>query len=41
MARELSCHGSFSAYIVQEPNDEMVVEAYQIGRLWKQLDIVP
>lgn len=37
-AREYSLHGQFSGRIVKQPNDEMVVEAHQITRLWQQLD---
>lgn len=38
-AREFSSQGDFSGYIVKQPNDEMVVEGYQIDRLWKHLDL--
>ena len=38
-AHEFSSQGNFSGYIVKQPNDEMVVEAYQISRLWKHIDI--
>jgi len=37
-AREYSVQGQFSGRIVKQPNDEMVVEAHQITRLWQQLD---
>jgi len=38
-AREYSSRGlQFSGRIVKQPNDEMVVEAHQVTRLWQQLD---
>ena len=38
-AYEFSSEGHFSGRIVKQPNDEMVVEAHQISRLWKQLQL--
>jgi hypothetical protein len=37
-AREYSTHGNFSGRIVKQPNDEMIVEAHQISRLWAHID---
>jgi hypothetical protein len=38
-AHEFSSKGDSSCCIVKQPNDEMVVEAHQITRLLKQLDL--
>jgi len=39
-AHEFSVQGSFLGTIVKQPNDEMIVDADQIYRLWEYIGIV-